>query len=203
MQTSFWIIIIIQLSCVTNFINFLRGDSCKTVRPMLSDRCPVYLSLCLVCDFGVLWPNGWTDQDGTWHAGRPWPWPHCGDPAPQKGTQPPIFGPCPLWPNGWMDQDATWYGGRPRSRRLCVIDGDPARSWMHQDTTWYWGTPRPMRHCVRWGPSPPKRGTRPLQFMAHVYAGQTTEWIKIPLGMEVCLGPGDVVLDGPSSPNKK
>jgi len=25
----------------------------------------------------VLWPNGWTDQDETWHAGRPRPWPHC------------------------------------------------------------------------------------------------------------------------------
>ena len=26
-----------------------------------------------------------------------------GDPAPKKGSEPPIFGPCPLWPNGWMD----------------------------------------------------------------------------------------------------
>ena len=29
-------------------------------------------------------------------------------PAPNKGAEPPIFGPCLLWPNGWMDQDATW-----------------------------------------------------------------------------------------------
>ena len=27
---------------------------CKTVRDMLSDRCPV-------CDVRALWPNGWTD----------------------------------------------------------------------------------------------------------------------------------------------
>ena len=47
---------------------------CKTVRPMLSDRC---LSVLSVCDVGVLWPNGLTDQDETWHAGRPQPWPHC------------------------------------------------------------------------------------------------------------------------------
>jgi len=47
---------------------------CKTVRPMLSDRCFSCLS---VCDVGVLWPNGWLDQDETWHAGRPRPWPHC------------------------------------------------------------------------------------------------------------------------------
>jgi len=46
---------------------------CKTVRPMLSDR----LSVLSVCDVGVLWPNGWMDQDQTWHAGRPRPWPHC------------------------------------------------------------------------------------------------------------------------------
>jgi len=30
-----------------------------------------------VCDAGALWPNGWMDQDQTWHAGRPRPWPHC------------------------------------------------------------------------------------------------------------------------------
>ena len=29
------------------------------IRPMLSDRCPV----CPVCDVGILWPNGWMDQD--------------------------------------------------------------------------------------------------------------------------------------------
>ena len=32
---------------------------------------------CPVCDVRALWPNGWTDQDETWHAGRPRPWPHC------------------------------------------------------------------------------------------------------------------------------
>jgi len=30
-------------------------------------------------------------------------------PLPQRGTVPPIFGPC-LWPNGWMDQDAALIG---------------------------------------------------------------------------------------------
>jgi len=54
---------------------------CKTVRPMLSDRWPVCLSVCLsVCpvwDVGLFWPNGWVHQNETWHAGRPRPWPHC------------------------------------------------------------------------------------------------------------------------------
>ena len=31
---------------------------CKTVHPMLSDRCPV-LSWLSVCNVGVLLPNGW------------------------------------------------------------------------------------------------------------------------------------------------
>ena len=54
---------------------------CKTVRPMLSDRCPVCLSVCLsvspVCNVGALWPNGWIYHDETWRAGRPRPWTHC------------------------------------------------------------------------------------------------------------------------------
>jgi len=73
--------------------------------------CPVCLPVCPVCDVRALWPNGWTDQDETWHAGRPRPWPHCVrwrpiSPSP-KGGKPPIFGPYLLWPNGCMDQDAT------------------------------------------------------------------------------------------------
>ena len=37
----------------------------------------VVLSVCRsVCDVGVLWPNGWMDQDETWRGGRPRPRPH-------------------------------------------------------------------------------------------------------------------------------
>jgi len=103
--------------------------------------CPVCLSL---CDVGALWPNGWTNQDETWHAGRTQLWPHCfrwGPSSPSyKGAQPPIFGPYMLRPNGCMDQDATWYEGRPHPSRL----------------------------CVRWGPrSPlPKTGAEPPKFSA-------------------------------------
>jgi len=85
-------------------------------------RSVVCLSLCNV---RALWPNGWTDQDETWHARRPRPWPHCvrwgpSSPSP-KGHRPhPIFGPYLLRSNGCMDQDATWYGGRPQPRGLCV-----------------------------------------------------------------------------------
>ena len=36
----------------------------------------------------------------------------------------------------------------------------------------------------------------PSHFSVHVYYDQTAGWIGIPLGMEVGLGPGDIVLDG-------
>jgi len=72
--------------------------------------CPV-LSVYKV---GVLWPNGWMDQDETQHRGRPRYRPYCvrwgpSFPSPKGGTAAPtIFGPCLLWPKSWMDQDATW-----------------------------------------------------------------------------------------------
>jgi len=73
---------------------------------------PVLSSLS-VCDVGVLWPNGWMDQDKTWLGMQVDLGPgHIvldGDPPvdfftlPQRGTAPPIFGPYLLWPNDWMD----------------------------------------------------------------------------------------------------
>ena len=39
--------------------------------------CLSCLSVCPVCDVAILGPNSWADQDETWHAGRPRPWPHC------------------------------------------------------------------------------------------------------------------------------
>ena len=177
----------------------------------------------------LLWPNGWMDQDGTWYGGRPqlrrlcvrWgpsPLPqkgrsiqfsarvYCGQtagcikialgmqvaltpgdcvrwglsPFPKKGAEPhPIFGPRLLWPIGCMDQDATWYRGRPR--------------------------PQPIRYCVRCGPSyPQKKGTSTAtQFLAHFYCGQMAGWMKRPLGTEVDLGPGYIVLYGVPAPAKQ
>ena len=147
---------------------------------MLSDHCPVCLS-CPVCNVRVLWPKGWMEQDETWHAGRPRPSPHCirwgPTSPPQRGTT-SNFRPISVAAKGCMDQDATWYGGRPR----------------------------PRRHCVRWGTArlPKKGAVPPPQFSAHFYCGQTAGCIKMPLGMEVGLSPGDSVLDGnpASSPQR-
>jgi len=47
-----------------------------------------------------------------------------------------------------------------------------------------------------WDPAPvPKRGTA-SQFSAHVCCDQTPGWIKMPLGTEVDLGPGYIVVGG-------
>jgi len=82
---------------------------------------------CPDCNVGVLWPNALTDQDETWHVGRPQPRRLCvrwrpSSPHPKRGVAPPPkkIGPCLLWPNGWMDQDGTWHGDRPQPKRLCV-----------------------------------------------------------------------------------
>ena len=93
-------------------------------------------------------------------------------PPPKKGDRAPspIFGPCLLWPNGWMDQAGTWHGGGPWSRPFCA----------NMETQ-----PPPQ---IGGGPSP--------QFSAHVYCGQTAEWINMALGTKVGLDPGHIVLDG-------
>jgi len=38
-----------------------------TVRPIPRGHSPV----CPVFNVGILWPNGWMDQDDTWYGGRP------------------------------------------------------------------------------------------------------------------------------------
>ena len=48
---------------------------------------------------------------------------------------------------------------------------------------------------------PTEKRHSPTQLLAHVYCGQTTVCIRIPLGTEVGLSLGDIVLDGiPVSP---
>jgi len=60
-------------------------------------------------------------------------------------------------------------------------------------------------HCVRWGPSSPSpKGHSPTQFSAHICCGQMATWIKMSLGMELGLSPGDFMLDGdPALPSPK
>ena len=65
---------------------FLGPTRVHTVRPMLSDRC-LSCPVCL-CDVGVLWPNGWMDQDATRYGSRPRTRRHCArweSSSPNKG----------------------------------------------------------------------------------------------------------------------
>jgi len=54
-------------------------------------------------------------------------------------------------------------------------------------------------------PSPRGEEQSPTpQFSAHVRCGQTAGWIKMSIGMQVGLGPSDIVLDGdPAAPPEK
>ena len=93
-----------------------------------------------------------------------------------------------------MDQYATWYGGRPRPRRHCVRWGSTFPSPKRGDR----GPPPQFSAHVTYGTQLPlsKRGRPHPRFSAHVSCGQTAGWMKTPLGMEVDLGPGHIVLDG-------
>jgi len=91
--------------------NSFWATICKTFRPVLSDRCLSCLSVSLsVCNIGVLWPNGWMDQDTTWYSGRPRPRRHCVRWRPssltERGTVAPTlsFRPCLFWPNSRPSQ---------------------------------------------------------------------------------------------------
>jgi len=50
-------------------------------------------------------------------------------------------------------------------------------------------------------PAPPLQKGQSPKFLARVCCGQTAEWIKRPLGVEICLGPGEFVLDGDPAPS--
>jgi len=146
-------------------------------------------------------PISWMDQDETWHAGRPRPWPRCvrwvpRSPSPKWGTALLQFlayiccGHMARWMKmrlgrkvdlnpidivlDWDPALPLQNGGRaPNFRPMSIVPKRLDGSRYH--TTWYGSRPRLQRHCVRWGPSSPnpKRGHSPTQFSAHVYCGQT------------------------------
>jgi len=141
---------------------------------------------CPVCDIGVLWPNGWMDQDGTWRAGRPRRRPHCvrwGPSSPtEMGTAAPRFRnsraqllrPYNPRPMSIVAKTAGWIKTKPGmdvglGHGHTMLDGDPV-------------PPPPEGHSLL-----------PLQFSAHVCCGQTAEWVKMPLGTKVDLGLGHIV----------
>jgi len=58
-----------------------------------------------------------------------------------------------------------------------------------------------LGHIVLDGELPPPKGhSCPSNFWPIVCCGQTAGWMKMPLGAEVGLGPGDIVLNGDPAP---
>ena len=76
---------------------------------------------------------------------------------------------------------------------------------MDEAGTWNGGRLKPRRLCVRCGPSPlhPKGGGAPSPIFGPFLLWQTAACIKMPLGMDVRLSPGDFVLDGDPVPFPK
>jgi len=136
------------------------------------------------CDVGALWPNGWTDQDTTWQAGRNRPWPHCvrwGPSSPSPKEHSPtrfsahiLCGQMAAWikmPLGMelgfspgdfvLDRDPALpspkqgLSPRPNFRSISIVVKRLQYRCMHQDATWYGGRPHPRGLCVRWNPAPP------------------------------------------------
>jgi len=127
----------------------------------------------------LLWPNGWMDQDGTWHRGGLWSRPHCarwGPSSPPKKGHSPQFS-----AHSYCGQTAAWikiplgtkvglglrdtatprkraYPAPPNFQPMSILWRN---SWMDQDVTWYGGKRRPMRRCVRGGLQLPLKGAQP------------------------------------------
>jgi len=129
-----------------------------------------------------LWPNGWMDQNGTWHGGRPQPRRLCvrwgPSPLPKKGSEP-----APQFSTNFYCAKTAGCITMPLGMQVglspgdFVFDGDPApsqkgggasspifgpcllwpNSWIDQDGTWHGGGPWSRPHCARWGPSSPRQ----------------------------------------------
>jgi len=134
----------------------------------------------------LLRPNGWMNEAGTWHEGRPQPRRLCvrwgpSPLPPKKGGAPlPNFQPISIVAKRLNASSSMDVGLSPGD---FVLDGDPVfpsqqrgqssltifgpfllcpNGWMHQYATGYGGRPQLRRVCVRWGPSTHrKRGTEP------------------------------------------
>ena len=131
-----------------------------------------------------LWPNGWMDQDGTWHGGRPQRRRHCvtwgpSSPFPKRALPLPNFRPISTvakrlngsgwhlpWRLAFVRPHCTIWDLAPLLQKGAEppIFGPSLlwpHGWMHQDAIWYGGRPQARRLCVRWGQSPPsKKGAK-------------------------------------------
>ena len=186
---------------------------------MLSDRCPVCLSVLSVtlvyCGQMVGWIKMKLGVQVGLGPGHIVLRGYAASPPPKEQQPPTQFSAhiCCGQMAGWIKMPLGLEVGLGPGD--FVLDGDPAlpsvkreqsplpifgpsllwsNGWIDQDGTWHARGPRPRPHCARRAPSSPsKKGHRP-PILAHVCCGQTAGWIKMPLGTKV--GPGHIVLDG-------
>ena len=135
---------------------------------MLSERCQ---SVLFVCNVGLLWPNGWMDQDATCFEGRPQPGRQLVSspaPLPKKGTAAPLLH---FSVHVYCGQTAGWIK-MPLGMEVY----------------------RYRRHCVKWGPSSPtETGTaafptfRPMSIVA--------KWSPISATESPCIYRGPAVAE--------
>ena len=89
----------------------------------------------------------------------------------------------------------------PSFRPICVV-----AKWLHGSRchlVWRQASAQMTLCQMRTPIALPKKGAEHPKFWVHIYCGQTAGWIKMPLGTEVGLSPGDFVLDGdPPLPQK-
>ena len=86
------------------------------------------LSVCPVCNVGVLWPNSWMDQNVTWYGGRRRPRHIVLDGDPSLPTERGTAAPPPFWP---MSIVSKWLDGSGGTEVALgpgdvVLDGDTA-----------------------------------------------------------------------------
>ena len=109
-----------QLCSVPQYVSFWSPVLLIFGRPFvkrfaLCYQTVVCLSVLSVCGVGVVWPNGWMDQDETWLRGRPRSWPHyvrwrSSSPFPNGAELPSIFGPYHV--AKWLDGSRCHLVGR-------------------------------------------------------------------------------------------
>jgi len=148
----------------------------------------------------------------------------------ERGTAPPLLGPCLLWPRSpisattelllgfWATVCKTVHPSYA-IRQLSVCLYCLSCLFVVSVTLVYCGQTvgrikMKLGMQVGLGPGhivsdgdpahPPQRGTAPPpQFSAHICCGQMAGWIKMVLGMEVGLSSGHFVLDGDLAPSPK
>jgi len=149
---------------------------CKTIRPILLDRCLSCLS-CLSVTLYCGQTVGWIKMKLSTQAvlgpdhivldRNP-------APPPPKGHSPQFSAHiCCGEMAGWIKM--------PFGMKVGL---DPSDIVLHRD------------------PAPSQNRGRAPQFSAHVYRGQTAGWIKMPLGTKVGLSPGQIVLYEDLAPPK-